>query len=132
MEQIELSVQESLAYAQETAYWDGIVAGVQLAAGHAKQLMLKGLKESRKHAPQAITESVAGRQPVDHSQDAYQRQSACDCHKFSNQVCDICQGVSNPVANDNAADPKDPNHLYRLSQNEGVNKVVNGKAAEHI
>lgn len=53
-EQIHLTVEQAISVAQESAYWDGLVAGVKLAADHAKQLTLKGIAESRKvqQAPQ--------------------------------------------------------------------------------
>lgn len=56
MVQIELTVQESLEYAQETAYWDGVAAGVQIAASHAKRLALNALearRSTKKAAPAA-------------------------------------------------------------------------------
>ncbi len=52
MSKIELSVLESLQYAQEMAYLDGLSAGVKLATDHAKQLSLEKIIGSRKPAPQ--------------------------------------------------------------------------------
>lgn len=44
---IDLTVEESLRFAQESARWDGIVQGVQMAAEHAKQSAVKAILESR-------------------------------------------------------------------------------------
>lgn len=77
MDNIELSVEEGIAYAQKSAYFDGLADGARLVADHAKDMLLRDI-QMRKAGQQA-------------SQSA-PKMDACDCREYPNQVCDICQG----------------------------------------
>lgn len=51
MDKVLLTVQESLQFAKDSAYWEGYAAGVAGAASHAKQLLLNKIVQSRNPTP---------------------------------------------------------------------------------
>lgn len=58
MNQLRLTPEESLAFAQENSHWEGFVAGAQAAAAAAKQMAIQRIVNARKAAPAEVPPAV--------------------------------------------------------------------------